>query len=70
LLDGKVKSKGKKGRVIFSNLEPGSHTLMIDAGGEKRLEKMDIKKGLNDLDIPMVPSRLKISIQSSSGSSE
>jgi hypothetical protein len=70
LLDSKVKSKGKKGEVIFSNLEPGSHTLTIDARGEKKSETIDIEKGRNNLNVPIVPSRLKISIQSSSGRSE
>ncbi len=65
LLDGKTKSRGKNGQVLFSRLEPGQHTLMIDAGGKRISKKVDIQTGHNGLDIPMIPSRLKIKIQPS-----
>lgn len=67
ILDKKIKSQGKNGMVIFSRLEPGNHNLIIQAGGKEVSREVTIQPGRNEVDIPIIESRLNIRIRQSGG---
>lgn len=65
-LDNQLITNGNRGSFVFANLEPGPHMIKIIYNEETKEKeiKIDLKKGNNNIDIPLRFSGLKVIITS------
>ena len=51
-VDGKLQTRGSKGKFTLTDLTPGTHTLDIEADGLQRTHTVDLLSGRNQVEIP------------------